>query len=139
MAMKWDRAFFRSRVAQRIALLFILCALIPITLLAFLTFNQVTRHLQEQSQERLHQTSKAMALSIFERLMFLESELTRIAANTDISSSHLLNTPPPELDDYLEERFKGVAFFDWGRPTPPFFIELRVNDFFSAENKMDYH
>ncbi len=107
--MKWDRAFLRSRVAQRIALLFILCALIPIALLAILTFNQVTKHLDEQSKTRLHQTSKAMAMSIIERLIFLDSELTRLAANTDMSSSSLLKTPPPELDDYLEEKFKGIT------------------------------
>lgn len=106
--MKWDRAFLCSRVAQRIALLFILCTLIPIALLAFLTFRQVTNHLREQSQTRLHQTCKAMALSMFERLMFLESELTRMAANTHMDSLNLLKTPPPELDDYLEEKFKGI-------------------------------
>ncbi len=110
--MKWDKVFFRSRVAQRIALLFILCALLPIALLAILSFKQVTKHLHEQSRARLHQTSKAMALSFFERLMFLESDLTRMAANIQASSSNLRYTATPEFDNYLKEKFSSISLLD---------------------------
>lgn len=106
--MKWDRAFLRSRVAHRITLLFILCALIPIALLAILSFKQVSDHLREQSQIRMYQTSKTMALSIFERLMFLESELMRMTTYIDTRSPILLKKTP-DLDEYLMERFKGIA------------------------------
>ena len=123
--MKWDRVFFRSGVARRIALLFILCALIPIALLAVVTFNRVTEHLHEQSQTRLHQASKAMALSIFERLMFLESELTRMTADFDMSSPSFLKIPP-ELDYYLEEKFKGLIVITSERENIPIFGDIQT-------------
>lgn len=77
--MKLEKTFLRSKVAQRIALLFILCALIPIITLAFLSFNQVTKHLREQSLIRLHQTGKTMSMAIYERLLFLEADVIRLA------------------------------------------------------------
>ena len=55
--MKVDRTFLRSKVARRIFLLFITCALLPVTILAILSFQHVTRQLREQSEERLFQVA----------------------------------------------------------------------------------
>jgi uncharacterized membrane protein len=71
--MKIDKTFLRSKVARRIFLLFISCALLPITVLAVLSFGHVTRQLNKQSQERLEQAAKAMSMNLFERLLFLET------------------------------------------------------------------
>ena len=71
--MKIDKTFLRSKVARRIFLLFISCALLPITVLAVLSFRHVTRQLNKQSQERLEQAAKAMSMNLFERLLFLEA------------------------------------------------------------------
>jgi len=79
--MKIEKNFLRSKVAQRIAFLFVLCALLPIVTLAILSFKQVTKHLREQSLIRLHQTSKTMSMAIYERLLFLEADMIRVASN----------------------------------------------------------
>ena len=78
--MKLDRTSLHSKVARRIFLLFVACALVPIAALAIISFTQVTDHLNEQSRRRLRQASKAAALSIYERLLFLESEIKTIAS-----------------------------------------------------------
>ena len=57
--MKIDKTFLRSKVGRRIFLLFISCALLPITVLALLSFRHVTTQLNKQSQERLEQAAKA--------------------------------------------------------------------------------
>lgn len=77
--MKIDSTFLRSKVARRIFLLFIACALLPIAALSVLSFTHVTSALHAQSQRRLHQASKAMALAIYERLLFLEAEIETVA------------------------------------------------------------
>ncbi len=77
--MKLEWTFLRSKVARRILLLFVLCALLPIAALAIISFGQVTKELNGQSQRRLHQASKAAALSIYERLLFLEAEMRMVA------------------------------------------------------------
>lgn len=106
--MRWDRTFLRSKVARRITLLFVLCALLPIVILAVLSFTQVTRHLNQQSQIRLHQTNKAMAMAIFERLLVLESEMERVSSNINEISEIFLFNLSSDFTAYLKERFKGL-------------------------------
>ena len=59
--------FLRSRVARRIFLLFVLCALLPVSLLAVLSFSHVTKQLHRQALRRLHHECKAAGLTIIER------------------------------------------------------------------------
>ena len=72
-------AFLRRKVARRILLLFVLCALLPVTGLAAIAFFQVTAQLSTQSSLRLRQASKATAMSIVDRLELLEGFLATIA------------------------------------------------------------
>ncbi len=68
-------------------LLFILCALLPISVLALISFSHVSTELHEQSQKRLHQASKAVGMAIYERLLLLEGELKLLAR--DLESGRL--------------------------------------------------
>ena len=88
--MKVDRTFLRSKVARRIFLLFITCALLPVTILAILSFQHVTRQLNEQSQERLHQAAGAMRMHLFERLLFLETGMEIAASSLNPASEDSL-------------------------------------------------
>ncbi|MBP1728887.1 MAG: cyclic diguanylate phosphodiesterase, partial [Deltaproteobacteria bacterium] len=69
--MKTTKSIIHSIVGRRILGLFIACALLPICGLAFLTLRQVSVKLQEESQQRLKQTSKNIAMSILEGLSFI--------------------------------------------------------------------
>lgn len=106
--MKFDRTFLRSKVARRILMLFILCALLPIAALAFISFSHVTKQLHEQSQRRLHQASKAAGLAIFERLLFLEAELRMVASDPDARTTARIQTPSRGSGQNLTARFKGL-------------------------------
>jgi signal transduction histidine kinase len=103
--MKLDRTSLRSKVARRIFLLFVACALVPIAALAIISFTQVTDHLNEQSRRRLRQASKAAALSIYERLMFLESELKMIASVVEGSEGRPAQKISERLGEDLRKRF----------------------------------
>lgn len=114
--MKLDRAFLRSKVARRILLLFILCALLPIAALAFISFSHVTKQLHQQGQRRLHQASKAAGLAIFERLLFLEAELTMAAADPHARTGAPVQTPSRGPGQHLTPRFRGLVLLtDAGR------------------------
>ncbi|MEO7986294.1 MAG: HAMP domain-containing protein, partial [Gemmatimonadales bacterium] len=67
-----------SRFGRRLLLLFAGCALVPIVLLAILSYRHVSRQLRLQSEIRLHQTNKAFGLAIFERLLLLDATLRSI-------------------------------------------------------------
>src|ERR1700730_7880913 len=77
--MKLESTFLHSKLARRIFWLFVLCALIPITVLAAVSLRNVTAQLKEQSRRQLHQVSRDEAMAIYERLSFLEAEMKLVA------------------------------------------------------------
>src|SRR3972149_4905341 len=85
--MKLDLGAFTSKVARRAFLLFVTCALIPVSALAIFAFQQVTTQLQDQSQARLQQASKAVAMSLYKRLSALA------AGKTVLSTQHAATGP----------------------------------------------
>mgnify|MGYP001829190901 CR=1 FL=1 len=107
--MKVDRTFLRSKVARRIFLLFITCALFPVTILAILSFQHVTRQLRGQSQERLNQAAGAMGMHLFERLLFLETGLEIVASSFDTESEDSLREPVAEISGRLKERLESLG------------------------------
>jgi len=109
--MKFETRFFRSKVAQRITILFILCALLPIVTLGVLSFRQVTKQLQEQNQGRLHHTNKSLSMAIIERLLFLETEMRMVASNLSTDSQAVLDTPSQGFNKHLSKRFRRIFLF----------------------------
>lgn len=107
--MKFDRTFLRSKVARRIFLLFITCALLPVTILAILSFKHVTSQLSGQSQARLQQAARAMGMHLFERLLFLNTGLEIVASNLATQSEDSFREPVAEVSDRLKERLESLG------------------------------
>ena len=99
----------QSKVARRIFFLFILCALIPLSSLAYLSFRQVTKELYLQADIRLHQASKASGMSILERLYSLESDLEIIASNLQKGKKVFHESSSDKIRDSFKNRFKGLV------------------------------
>ena len=105
--MRLDKTFFQSRIARRIFGLFILCAILPMTVLAVLSFNHVTRQLGDQSRQRLRQASKSMAMTITEHLMLLEAEMKMVTSS--IRAGVPLDHGFGSHGEGLERRYSGMA------------------------------
>ena len=75
MTMRLPTTFLSSKVARRIFLLFVSCALLPITVLAVVSFFQVSKQLRSESEKQLAQATKTQAMVIFERLSILDAEM----------------------------------------------------------------
>ena len=73
--MRLDTRMFSSRVARRAFVTFIACALLPVSALAFLAFQQVTSQLREQAERRLHQSGKQVGMVLLRRLLAAEEVL----------------------------------------------------------------
>ncbi|MCD4675082.1 MAG: HD domain-containing protein [Desulfobacula sp.] len=108
--MKIDRSFLRSKVARRIFILFILCALIPIAALTLLSYTQVSQQLKKQCMGRLYNSAKSHGMSIYERLLFLETNLNLIGSTAfkDTKRLSILN-PEKILGDHETKRFTALA------------------------------
>jgi putative nucleotidyltransferase with HDIG domain len=130
--MRIDKSFLRSRVARRIFTLFVLCALLPIGVLAVLSFNQVTDQLYRQGRGRLRQATKAVGQSIYERLLFLEGEL-RLVASTMVVGTR---APSGGFAEDLARRLLGLTLVtDAGRQRPVFGRVPSVAEFDAAERR----
>ncbi len=88
----------RSRFGRRLLALFVGCALVPIALLAFLSFRHMTRQLKVQSQQRLLQINKALGHAMFERLLLLEATLKSIPARaiTEVAAAGQSHVEKPK-------------------------------------------
>jgi signal transduction histidine kinase len=124
--MKFQFKSFQTRVARRIFLLFIICAILPIMGMAAASYFQVSRQLEDQHVERLRQQSRTVGMSIYERLLFLKTEMEVVAGRYPpgmSSGAPLLEIPK----DGHSKRFISMAwekYTGYGNPRP---IQLVVN------------
>lgn len=102
--MRIERTFLHSKVARRVFFLFVLCALLPISALAILSFFQVAGKLQNQNRLELQQASKARGMTILERLETLDAEIQIIALGVERNEG-------PTAHDELESHFLHITFF----------------------------
>jgi putative nucleotidyltransferase with HDIG domain len=117
--MKIDIAFLRSKVARRIFLLFISCALVPIVALALFSFGHIARQLNVTTQRQLHQTSKDIGMYIYERLLFLEAEIKMVASRISTPQHAISPTLTGETTIDWGKHFKGfVLINESGTPQP---------------------
>jgi signal transduction histidine kinase len=69
-----------TRLGRRLLALFVLCSLVPVTLLAALTLRGVARYEREQTAGYLRLQAKSLAMSLLERLELLTTELEVLQA-----------------------------------------------------------
>lgn len=119
--MRIDTTFLRSKVARRFFVLFVVCALLPIAALAIFSFGQVTRQLNQQSQSRLRQATKATGMGIYDRLLFLEAQLRGIAPYAAASDKGAAPLTSTRFGEDPRTGFVGVVILtDTGRQLPLF-------------------
>jgi HAMP domain-containing protein len=133
--MKINLIFMKSRVANRIFYLFIICALLPIGLLAFISLNQLAEDQKKQSFQKLHNVSKNIGMSILEGLSFIQSEMQVVALSSDAK----LQTPAfgklNPKSGFMNQRLLGLTLFEgqkavktfMGEPCP--YPKMTASDF----------
>jgi diguanylate cyclase (GGDEF)-like protein len=115
-----------SRFGRRLLLLFVSCAVLPIAMVAAISYGHVRRELRSQTERRLQQANKALGLAVYERLLLLDATLRSIPPSVLVQlqgappaeASRLLNTG---LDLLASRRFVALEFIgDDGRRLPVF-------------------
>jgi HAMP domain-containing protein len=110
--MKINLIFMKSRVANRIFYLFIICALLPIGLLAFISLDQLAEDQNKESFQKLHQVSKNIGMSILEGLSLIRAEMQIVA----LAGNAKLQTPSFEVLNNqgrdTPQRLLGLTLFE---------------------------
>src|SRR5579885_182297 len=102
--MKTSDKFLRRKVARRIVLLFISCALLPVTILAVVSYFEVSQQLLELSQKELTQATRRQGMEVYERLELLDSYLQVLAA--DVREHRQLTS-----SRVSEKHYQSIALF----------------------------
>ncbi len=95
--MSVNTAFLRTRVGRRILGLFIACAVVPVGVVAVISYRSVAGQLDTQSRKRIQQATRDNREAVLERLDFLDTRLRVVASAF------------PNLPGTLDERFTGLA------------------------------
>ncbi|MEJ2156652.1 MAG: ATP-binding protein [Desulfobacteraceae bacterium] len=106
-----NKVFTRNKISLRIFLLFVLCALIPLSVISCISYLYVSQQLKSDAHYRLKQQCKAIGFGIFERLQFLDTELTAVAK--EITSGQRINRKLQPYDPVNREgsRYTSIAIF----------------------------
>jgi len=103
-----ELSYLKSRVGTRILILFICCALLPLSAMTLFSFRQVTDVLSSYSRQLLYQESKAIGMSIFERLSFFRMNLKRLSIMINYSTGNAAQDIDPELLGFFREKAMGL-------------------------------
>jgi putative nucleotidyltransferase with HDIG domain len=108
--MKLHSTFLHTKLARRIFYRFVLCALVPITVLAIISLRNVTAQLNEQSRSQLHHASREEAMAIYERLSFLEANMKLVATGVVGDAVHKIANADHSLgiSSHLTGQFVGM-------------------------------
>ena len=107
--MKIEMTFLRSKLARRIFILFVFCALLPVGILAVVSFSHVTNQLKAHGHNKLQKASKSAGMAIYEKLLFLESEMDLFASNIDIDSSYVSTNKLKLKKEDLKRRYNRLG------------------------------
>ncbi|MBI4775258.1 MAG: HD domain-containing protein [Deltaproteobacteria bacterium] len=110
--MRIDRRFFKSKVSRRVFFQFILCAVIPISVLSVLVLTHVNRYLHQQNLERLQYSTKNLGMSLYERLMMLEDELEIVGERLSGALHAAGGSWESSWSRPLSRRFRALALVD---------------------------
>ena len=106
--MPLDRSFLRNAVARRIFSLFVVCALVPIVIMAVLSYTHVGAQLEEQCFEQLYQNSKTTGMTIYERLFLLEDELLMFRSFAPDNGLDEAQGLDPQYKEHLAQHFSAL-------------------------------
>lgn len=116
--MPFDTKTFNSKIAFRIFLTFVACALIPVVCLSGVFYLQITRNLEVQNTKMLGHAVKSQAKTLFDRLSLAEQELDLVAGSGAPGPADLKDLND-RLHDRLHEKFKSIALVEGsGRVAP---------------------
>jgi len=129
---KIEGVFLDSRLARRIFSLFVLAVTVPIVLLSVLAYSGWTSYAATQEQQRLTQSTRYFALTVFDRLMAAQSALRMAAPQPADARLHgIFRSVSVEPADASVVPPPQAQRLSWRRPSrdeAPARVTLRVHD-----------
>ena len=125
-----SRGLLQSRFGRRLLGLFVVCALVPTSVVAILSFQSVTGQLAEQSRERLHALAGSVGRTIYGRLVALEADLRGAELypwRCSAATAHLTDELSDPCGGALALGFKSLIAVPDSAPPRPLFGQLNLD------------
>lgn len=116
---RFEARFLRTRVARRIFLLFVVCALLPVGAFAALAYRQVTTQLERDARDELHAEAKALGMSTYERILLLDAALRLAGAALAGDPARSVADVLRVLPNSMREQLHSVAVVPGALATDP--------------------
>ena len=104
-----EARFLRTRIARRIFLLFVACALLPAGAFAALAYRQVTVQLEREARDELRAEAKARGMSIYERIFLVDGALRLAEAALEAAPARSVEDVLGAIPDSVRTHFRSVA------------------------------
>ncbi len=147
--MRSELSLFKSKVANRIFFLLLLCAMLPITIFSYLSYSQVSAQQKERNVQRIQNTAKSYGLILFERFVFLEFELDIIGSAGLFSTQKNIELKNENLFDtvsFLTSTGKTINLLGKMKDLPKSLIDRikpettsKTQIFFESESEINMH
>lgn len=102
----------RSRVAQRLFVLFLCAALVPIAGLALVAYQLVSESLTDLNHERLQQDAKNIGMGVIQRLRMREETLKALEMQLALSGQLRRGAPLSITDGAARDLIRSIALVD---------------------------
>lgn len=116
MRILFSTALIQSRIARRILALFVLCALVPTSILGWISYRQVTEQLMLQSSARLKLESKSQGMVLYNHLLTLKADLDRIATELPSDGTVTEDKPVTVAGQEVGRRFRELRLLLYDSP-----------------------
>ena len=116
MTTAFSFSLLQSRLARRMLGLFVLCALVPTTILGWVSYYQVTDQLLLQTSDRLRQQSKAQGMVLYDHLLTLQADVDHMASQLPSDGIVTEDTTITASMRELSRRFREVRLLLYGSP-----------------------
>jgi putative nucleotidyltransferase with HDIG domain len=112
--MKFEATSLRSNLGRRVFGLFVVCALLPITVLAVVSLRNVSAQINESSRVELRHASRDEAMLIYEHLSFVEQELKLISTSIQSPAGEYEASKTQHSNTFsrMRDRILGVDLVD---------------------------
>ncbi len=127
MTRTFSFSLLESRVARRMLGLFVLCALIPTSILGWISYQHVTDQLIQQTSARLKQESKSQGMVLINHFLAMKTDLERIATQFPSDETALQDAMLPAAVKEPGHRFRELRLLRYGSPAQHQLDESQVN------------
>jgi len=118
--------FLKTRVARRILLLFLLCAMTPLTLLAGLGYRHLAEDLETMARDHLRDQTKTSGMMLLDRLGSLAALLETIAGRVEPDRALRQETRSAPAEEIAGPRFQALGIVPARGPVLSIIGELPV-------------